>query len=102
MCIAERIRGNGMHQYVTTHGLRAKIALLLLEVGHSHSLSALRTGHNYVESLKHYQNLQGREGYRQQRDLFVSELQDRGNEETDIYTVVHCPLQRGQAHDVVV
>lgn len=69
-CEKEGVEGEGQKSWVTTHGLRRTLATLLFQNGHSDSSVALRTGHRDPKSLKSYQNLQGTESLRQQRDLF--------------------------------
>jgi len=72
MCITENLTGNGVHNYVTNHGLRGPMASLLLDAGFSDTTVSLRTGHRNNDSLKNYKNNQGGSSYSQQKALFES------------------------------
>lgn len=69
MCREVGISGTGVKEGMSTHGIRGTVTTLLVEAGHLDSAILLRTGHRNRQSLKHYQNLQGLEGMRQQNDI---------------------------------
>jgi len=79
MCLAEGIKGNGVHDYVTTHGLRGSMSSLLLEAGFSDTAVAQRTGHRSLDSLRNYKDPQGETAPNMQRALFNN--QDYSHEE---------------------
>jgi len=70
VCIAENVRGNGVHDYVTNHRLRGTMTSLLLDAGFSDTTVSMRTGHRNNDSLKSYKNNQGGASYSQQKALF--------------------------------
>lgn len=71
-CLINNITGSGGNAGIVTHSLRGTVATLLLEAGTPYSAITMRTGHKQVDSLKHYQNLRGIEGKKQQNILFPS------------------------------
>jgi len=92
MCIAEKIRGNGVHEYVTNHGLRGTMTSLLLDAGFSDTAVSLRTGHRNNDSLKSYKNNQGSSSFSQQKAIF----------ETTKFEDQNAPSRAKDAEDVKI
>lgn len=72
MCNAAGVKGTGLQNHMTDHGLRATMISQLIAAGHSDSSIILRTGHSSVDTLARYHNLQGVEGFKQQMGIFNS------------------------------
>ena len=70
VCTALNIYGDGACQYMTTHGLRAKMLYLLIAPGHSEASVLFRSGHRDANSLKSYHNLRGSNGMNQLGAIF--------------------------------
>lgn len=71
-CVAEKVEGEDLKSWSSTHGLRGTFATILYEQRHSDSSVALRTCHRVLHSLKSYQHLCGETGLAQQRHLDIS------------------------------
>lgn len=109
ICTTANFRGNVVHDYMTTHGLRATMTSLLIEAGHNYSIIVLRTGLSSTDTLTRYHNLQGNEGFRQQISLFGTKgaryISRTGNSEKivtpspknskKIINRRHCMFERG-------
>lgn len=61
--------GLGAHDYMKNHGLRAAMASLLMEAGHTDSSVILRPGHSNSTTIARYHSLKGGKGLRQQLKL---------------------------------
>lgn len=64
ICNEAGVTGSGLNNYMTNHGLRSSMTILLKGAGNSDSSIILRTGHSNVTTLARYHNLRGTEGYR--------------------------------------
>ena len=69
-CSKLGLRGDGAHEIVTTHGLRATMVTLLIDAGYHDATITLRTGHHDVKSLRNYHTLRGIIGANQIRRMF--------------------------------
>lgn len=60
-CVTVGLRGDRANEQVTTHGLTATMATLLINAGYENPIIMLRTGHRNFASLHNYHNLRGKE-----------------------------------------
>lgn len=74
VCSTMGIRDIGEANYMTTHGLRAKMISMLISAGYSDAAVCLRTGHRDATSLQSYHNLRGRNSEEQLGAVFEGQV----------------------------
>ena len=72
ICNELGVRGVGLSDAMSTHGLRSTMITLLMTAGFSDAAVALRTGHRDLNSLKSYHNLLNDSGRKQLEAVFQS------------------------------
>ena len=70
LCSKLGVRGDGAHEIVTTHDLRATMASLLIDAGYDDAIITLRSVHRDAKSLRNYHPLRGNIGANQIRRMF--------------------------------
>lgn len=83
LCNAACVRGTGLQENMTDHGLRGTMISQLIAAVNSDSSIILRKGHSSVDKLTRFHNLQCMEGFKQQVSIFNSNFTNLPFHDTD-------------------
>lgn len=72
MCNEAGVKGSGMNDVMTNHGLRSSMTALIIAAGHTDSRIILKMRHYYTKTLGRYHIRHWMQGRRQEKRLFQS------------------------------
>lgn len=75
ICEEVGVKGSGLQDHMTNHGLRASMISALIDSGHYDASIFLRTGNTRLDDLERYHNIQSVEGSLQQFGVLIQKLQ---------------------------